>query len=480
MENKEKYIIDQINNHRETVDTDDLWANLADSIPQKKEKKRRGVIWFWGGLFFFSIISLFGYMLIAKSEEATTLNGLNNDEIFVEKIMQPLSLTKHEESNGTAIGELKQDELISSQKETPSTIKKNKNEKDWDQALLDNNTLQNKILDEPITPFDNTDQENKSKINEDEFLVANGENDSNNSDESKIKSKKDLEAKAGINRIENIAELSPLELNKLNYRRKIFQLSGMDIRNVDLTTEQSMKVNKWSVFLNSGASFITRSLATSDPESIDQQDRRDQIEKVIGGWDMSAGVSYIFTPSISIASGFMFGQIHERSTYTTSFLIESEEEQITSIIHTQDGAVNSVTENAKSYTQRETNEIRNNSFRYFSIPLTLKYRLIENEKYRLSLSGTLAYSLSQRYSGFTSLDVNQPAYNLALDINSDFNRSGAMTYGLGLNVCRRLSPNWNMDFSISTRRLRGINSEINPIDQKYNLNTLTFGVSRKI
>ena len=54
MENKEKYIIDQINNYRETVDTDDLWANVVGAIPQKEEKKRRGLIWFWGGLFLFS------------------------------------------------------------------------------------------------------------------------------------------------------------------------------------------------------------------------------------------------------------------------------------------------------------------------------------------------------------------------------------------------------------------------------------------
>ncbi|MFT6336876.1 MAG: hypothetical protein ACJATI_003637 [Halioglobus sp.] len=482
MENKEKYLIDQINNHRESVDTDDLWANVVGAIPQKEEKRKRGIIWFWGGLFLFSLISLFGYMLIDKSEEATILNELQNNEVVVGKISPPIiSLTKHEESNDIVNEELKENGLLSSSSQIDKTRTTKKETKEMDRDQVSNNrSLQNEIVDTPISTHDNAAIDLNSKILDDRILAIEGEYVSYKEDEFINESKQDFEAKVGMNRVENIAGLSPLELNNLNNRRKIFQLKGVDIQKVDLITEQSMKVNKWSVFLNTGASFITRNLTTSDAESIDPRDRRDQIEKVLGGWDMSAEISYILTPSISIASGFMFGQIHERSTYTTSYLIESEGEQITSIIHTQDGSVNSVTENVKSYTNRETNEIRNNTFGYFSIPVTLKYRLIENDTYRLSLNGTFAYSFSQRYSGFTSLDANQPAYDLALDTKNNFNRSGALAYGLGLDVSRRLSPNWDMNFGISTRRLQGITSNTNLIDQKYNLYTLTFGVSRKI
>lgn len=480
MENKEKYIIDQINNYRETVDTDDLWANVVGAIPQKEEKKRRGLIWFWGGLFLFSLISLFGYMLIDKSEGIRNFNGLQKNEKTIEESSPSIvNLTNPEDSNDIVNEKLEKELKQKSETEINaiSRAKTETKEKNENQVLTSKSFLYDGAAKEFSQSVRNTVNEIGEDLIDGSYSVVN-ELDYNTKGLF-IGTKQDSNTKVIIDRNENVLYLSPLGFSKLDYRRNLI-LNKAEFSKVDLLTEQSMKVNKWSLIINTGASFITRNLTSTDTESIDQRNRRDQIENVIGGWDVTAGLSYRLSPALSIASGLTFGQIHERSTYNTSYLIESEGQQITSIIHTQDGSVNSISENVTSYTNRESNEIRNNTLKYYSIPVILKYRLIENDKYRLSLNGTVAYSFSQRYTGFTSLDENQPAYDLALDMKNDFDRSGAISYGLGLDVSRRLSNVWDMNIGVGASRMQGISSTTNFIEQKYNLYTLKFGVSRKI
>ncbi|MFT4534830.1 MAG: hypothetical protein ACJA1A_001230 [Saprospiraceae bacterium] len=484
MENKEKYIIEQLHNHRETVDTDDLWSNLAGSIP-RKENKRRAIIWFCSGLLFVSLLGFIGYMIIDKPEGIKISNGLQNNEFAVAELLPPIaSLTEDEDLKSIVNDDLEKriehnseahvDNILSATKELEAT-----KEAKEQQGLFTKNNAQTIVTPEYPESVVYHENELIEMSRNDVYSLINEKNVADKTNGRLFETKQDVDKKVLIGRNENVSFLDPLDFNKLSFRADL-GINRTVFESVDLLTEQSMKVNKWSMFVNTGTSLITRNLATSDPEYIDRQNRRRQIENVRGGLEITVGLSHSLTPSLSMSSGLIYGQIFEQSTYLTSYLIETEEEQITSIIHTQDGSVNSVTEIVKLYSDRETNEIRNNTFRSFSIPVTLEYRLIENDKYRLNVNGTFAYSFYQRYSGFTSLNANQPSYNLAIDTNNDFKRSAALSYGFGLDVSRRISPIWDLNFGISSRRLQGITSETNPIDQNYSLYTCTFGISRKI
>jgi len=289
-----------------------------------------------------------------------------------------------------------------------------------------------------------------------------------------------IESRASIGRFDEVSSLVPLDFSKLDFKREPLNLDHETYTKVDLVSERSEKIDKWSIFMNTGVSYINRQLSTDNTEFEDRSNRRGQIEKVLGGWDVSAGLTYRFGQAFSVASGLSIGQIHEQARYTTSYLIESQTDQVTVIIHEQDGDIKSLTENVTSYTNRETNEIRYNTLKYYSIPLILNYRVIENEKYRLRVNANIAYSISQHYSGATSYNENEEAYSLGLDSRNDFNRLGAISYGLGLDASRKLSKNWDFNLGLSARRLEGISSSTNPIKQEYNLFTLNFGVSKRI
>ena len=484
MENKEKYIIDQIHNHRETVDTDDLWSNLAGSIP-RKESKRRAIIWFCSGLVFFSLISLFCYLVIDKREGFTISNELQNNEIAEEKTAAPtVNLNQNEDSNNIVKDELEKEvkqnyetqvnRIFAAKKELKGT-----NVREENRGFSSKNSAQAMAANEFLQIVENRENEIAEQSRSNVHSLIREENVADKTGGILFDVKQGVDTKVTFGRNENVLYLAPLDFNKLNYKADL-GINRTSFSSVDLLTEQSMKVNKWSMFVNTGVSFITRNLTTSESEFIDQRNRREQIENVRGGLDVSVGLSYSFAPSLSISSGLIFGQIYEQSTYSTSYLIESEGVEITSITYKQDGSVSSVTENVKLYTNRETNEVRNNVLRYYSIPVMLQYRLIENDKYRLSLNGTVAYSFSQEYSGFTSLDFNQPAYSLEFDAGNNFCRSGSVSYGLGLEISRRISHNWELNIGVGARRMQGVSSITNPIDQKYKLYTFTFGMSRKI
>lgn len=483
MENKEKYIISQINNHREAVDTDELWANISGVIPQQEEKKKRGFIWFWGGFLVLIIASLSGYMLGENSINTGELKESPTEKSTLKEMGQPIAelsiIEKDKSENETLKIEINSNtEHEKENSNSTSLIDLRKNEKlEGNRINRGARSTSNELTQSEKTLLDNnknlTAQIFKRDFLEGEVTLDHVELKYNALGPISVEERVD-------NRIVKVSNLSQLELRLLDFQRNAQEIKKKDFVKVDLNIENSNKVARWATFINTGISNVTRQLSTSDIEFLDQGNRRNFTEEVIGGWDVTVGLTYQINPSIGISSGISVGQIHERATYTTSYQLESEEESVTALIHTQDGTINALSGNATKYTNRRTNEVRNNTFRYFSIPVIIKYRLLENETYSLNLNGNIAYTFSQTYNGFISLDENEPAYELTSDVQNNFTRSGGLSFGFGLEAGRRISQNWDMNIGVGMRYLQGISSNTNPIKQEYKLYNLTFGISRKI
>ncbi len=485
MENKEKYITSQINNHREAVDTDELWANLSGAIPQKEEKKRRGVIWFWGGLLLFTLVSFSGYILVGDSMKNGDLKESPKEKVILQEPTAQIAevATSEKDKGGNEPLKNKIDSNSEQYNKNRNSnkqkgLRNNKNAKrslisNGDRLIKNNSNQSIKVLVENkeislLAPFSNKD------FVKDEEVVFDDVDMTYN----------DLESipfgKGVAKRNDMLSPLSPLGFGLFDFHRDLLSIEKKEFIKVDLNSEKAKKLARWSTFFNAGVSSVSRELATIDTEFSDTQNRRNLAENVVGGWDATMGLNYQISPSFGISSGISIGQIHEQATYSTSYQLESEEEGITTIIHTQDGSINSLSGNVTKYTNRETNEIRNNTIRYFSIPAIVKFRVLENKTYRLSLNGNAAYSFSQRYNGFISLDGNQPAYDLTSDLRNDFVKSGGLSYGFGLEAGRNISQKWNVNIGVGMKYLKGISSHNNPIQQEYKLYNLTFGISRKI
>jgi len=275
-----------------------------------------------------------------------------------------------------------------------------------------------------------------------------------------------------------IPQLSTNNITLLENPEPQISINYAQIPYVDLTKNSSVK--RWSLFASGGISSVTRSLMTDDTEYMDLLNRRNEIEKVIGGWHFVTGFGYRLSVPISISLGLRMNQIHERSTYTSNYLVKSTEEGIETIIHNQDGTQSFLTGSIDVFTERSTSEIRNNEYRYYSIPISISYRLIENEKYKLSLNGGFAYSIAQSYNGFTSFDETQPAYSLTEDSSNLFKNSGLISYGLGINISRSFGENWNIILGFNLENTDNISNITNPINQKYRTQALTIGVSHKL
>lgn len=483
MENKEKHIINQISNHREAVDTDELWANISSEIPHQEEKKKRGIIWFWAGLSCFMIASLLGYIMIdnpikdRRLEERDKEN--NNLQETISQIADLSKTKKDKTENATYKSVINSNPEL--KKENSSSIiltDLKKNEKLVERQIDYNVKSIDESKQSEIKLLDNKSSKISEQSIQKDFIegvvdIEHVELTYNNPEtiygEARV-----------IIIIDELTRIPPIGLRLLDFQRNNLNIEKKAYVTVDLQTEKTNKVARWSALLNTGISAITRQLKTSDTEFLDQRNRRDLTEKVIGGWDVTAGLTYQINPSIGISTGVTFGQIYEQATYTTSYQLETQEESVTTLIHTQDGSVNTLSGTVSNYTNRQTNEVRNNTFRYFSIPAIVKYRLLENETYSLNLNGNIAYTFSQKYSGFISLDENEPAYELTSDVLNDFARSGGLSFGFGLEAGRRISQNWDMNIGVGMRYLQGISSNTNLLEQKYKLYNLSFGISRKI
>ena len=480
MENKEKYIVDQIRNHREAVDTEDLWASLAGSIPQKEEKKRRGFFLFWGGLLSFGIMGMLGYLLMD--------NPSNNLVQDTESIIAKSSLITNGniENSESKLNIEENDKNINDLNQTLSNSELTNVEKKVNNASSNSNRkvsrgVENAMSNKDIPKHSLGKKENIHIANAFSTRAVNNEDVQEfiSHDIEKLEPNQAL-GKQTLNSIINVPHLQILNFGQLEYQRDISEIVKLDFQIVDLIEEKAVRNGKWNVFVNTGASYITRELKTSDVEYADLLTRRNEIEEVLGGWELTSGVSYGMGAAWTFATGISVGQIHEQARYQTSYIVDNGTEEVDIIIHTQDGAVNTVSKNVSSYLNRETSEIRNNTLRYFAIPLSVDYRIIENENYRLSLSGMAAYHFSQRYTGYTSYDERQEAYSLSSDYKNDFARSGGVSFGLGITASRKLTSNMNFILGLGAQKMQGVASSTNQIDQKYNLYTLRIGISRKI
>jgi len=482
MDNKEKYIIESISRHRESVDTDALWAGLDGAIPQKR--KRRGIVWFWFGLALIGILGSFGYVLNSNTPQNVVNSiahqndnsDLENNTISTEnsqpEIKTETFTLKKEEIEKTNTNESRINNTKSIKKEATQTLTNTIN-----LSRIAKNSIENRDRNglDNTNIFERAKDENQDLYKRD---YTSGPSLFMISDPITEEKGGEIASEIVSRGVELTSLLMKREIYLFGYTRPQISLSAQPKPYVDLTKNTNIK--RWSIFAIGGISAVTRSLSTEDPEFIDRINRRNKIEEVLGGWQLESGVGYQLSGAISMTLGLRINQIHERSTFTTEYIIPNVEDGVETIIHNQDGTQTFLTGAIEVLTERSTSEIRNNIFRYYSIPLSIKYRLIESQNYKISLNSGLSYSLSQSYSGYTSFDSGQPAYSLTDDDSSLFTKRDAISYGFGIDFDKSIGHNWDLNFGLGIWNMNSVNSNSNPIKQKYRTYTLTFGISHTL
>ena len=473
MKGKEKYIIDQISSHNESVNTDELWADIAGHIPQPK-KKKRGAIWLMAGL----PILLVGLWFMSTdswvSNEAEKENViLGSSPILNESIAnnrssesdEPLELNSNIKSEVQAklskLEKNKSSEIITTTtlSNSESSTAEVKKHKEINTSAQSNNTNVARVNSEIVYSgaelvyvLSPTPMESSKDWKED-------------------KNKQLTERKLKI----YVAELEALGINKVQYE------SGLELeplQPVVIEIANKHRANRWSIYGNVGAGLVGRTLNALSSELEPELNRRESIENVQGHWSIDLGIGYRITPRITMISGLRYEQIHEEARFRTEFIGATEVDKIIDV-HRQDGSITQSSLTETSEALFKTNEIRKNSLRFLQVPIGMRYQLLDLNGYKLSLNGEVAFNIIQNYSGYTSFNENEASYSLRNDTQNRFFGQRTLSYGLGIGVSKFISSNVDGVLGVSYRKTTEVNSKSYLIDQSYNLLSFRLGVQRR-
>lgn len=482
MESNEKYIVENIRNHREEIDLDGLWADVSPQIPKKKQRRRFG-FWIFGGLAVLTLLGISlamyfpsemvkskmsteGSMQESQSIVATNIDRITNENNSVKESKFIESDRKNNSSNALSNeGKLREN--------TSRSILQKQAIQANDNFVRSSNTLKNKKTNN-IPPFYSKDESNGQDNSKSSFAVAlnEEENDLKNIDSDEDTQSVDEYIKQVI--LAETATLTRKELKPLSFDRITPE---MDLE-VSIIDNRLLQVNQWSAYVLSGGGIASRKLSTKEIELIPEIERRDAVVDVMGSWELEAGIGFRLSPKLKIMTGLSYTQIHEKASFASEYLIESETQSVNSI-YWQDGTVENKTSSTTSQGTRRTTEIRYNQLSLLQIPLKASYEFLTIKRFKLNIGAFAAYTINQKYAGVTSFSASSSSYDLNLDQENKFRTSSSISYGLFLEGTTHLSRMLDLSFGLGCRQTNKINTEIYLIDQQYNSLSFTGGISRR-
>ena len=474
MENKDKYIVDKIRNHREEVDMNALWDHVSPHIPKPK-KKRRIAFWIFGGALLFVLSGLFLLDSFSQPIENTRENG-NEYASKIEvgafsseigKSGQTVSNNPSGESNSTQI-ETREEKEIKNQtlnteafkidnNTTNTTLENNESSYDNQSAvgnILTNANEETDIKDAPITQIG--------------LVEKNDEDLLNDKVEDIVISQVDREITSLDKLISDLNFIEHEGLDEIALDKKV------DVLKVGITENRI-----WDAYFLSGGSVANLVLNAGSADVVQEAERLESITEVLGSWHVEAGVGLKIFPRVKLSFGLGYIQIHEKASFETEYLVNNVIET-NSEIHRQDGSIENDFSSEIVSGTRYTNEQRFNQLRILSIPVRLAYRLLNVDIFQVDVEGSSALAIHQSYDGFTSFSGNTASYDLGLDADSRFRTGGAIKYGIGLKGAMHLNRRTDLNLRIGFEKLRNITTEAYLIDQQYTLYTLSCGVSHRL
>jgi len=479
MENKEKHIIDRINNHREMVDTSDLWANIEGEIGAPK-KKRRPLLWFWFGMFSLMLLGLvWQYQNTQKIPFSQDLNTLENKS---ENHKETISSNLVEDKNTMLV--IESGESIDLQ-ETISTDQ-NSNKK------VDNQSRQSVDTKNRIGhDFSKTEVSNStvSQVSKNQFGAE--------KISEIVREKRKVPAKSPSYKTaigipvhpEPVMGLEPSitnDKNNLLYdipylelikSKVIFERQHIDKRPIvslpstEVDQEEDKKEKKkWAVGIAGGYLNSTRKLTTLSSELVEQRLYRESIEKSIGGFDLSASLTYR-NGKWRIGSGVSYMSLVDLAEFQSSNVRQKDGDDAT--VYYLDGSTNSIpTQNFVEETWRHK---RYNTARFISIPLSVSYQFLTVGNIDFSLGVEGRYNIGFGYKGLTG-ETTESLYDLTTDVDNRYKKNGVHQYGLNLMTAYPFSSSTVGMLSLGYAKTNRINTKNYLIDQQYNLINLTAGI----
>ncbi|MEE9437618.1 MAG: hypothetical protein V3V14_01380 [Saprospiraceae bacterium] len=492
MNNKEKHIINTIRSHREDIDLDSLWNNIANDIPKQEKRKDKFVWWFFGLFIMVSIATIFYYSNANRNTDAPSNKNIvvhqNNDNNTF--LTQDSPKVLQDRINEIA--------SVNNNNNTTNDTPSHQSTDNYKKSEINNFTGQSPINSLSNTPINNIKfdtrndkitSDTKSNNSKDYSLVTVMSEQVNYSRKNSIEiattyeqviddkpttGGKLKETKIIIREDIIIKTLIPLTFDLLVANNK----THLKTPNIKLYRKNNLSTPHWALEINLGGSLINRNLS-STPEFKSEKMRRSQIESVKGGFQLNTGVKYSVNKKFDVFLGLQLVNIIEKSQFSTSYIITTEEEVTTSTTYLQNGNIIEEKSNITLNNIRNTSEIRANKLTLVSIPIEIRYRIIQNENYKVIIGLNTAYSIYQKYNGHTSTSFNMPAYNITNDNSNKFKNKGAITYGIGATIEKPLSKLLNARFGLNISTTNGINNENYLIDQQYNSLTFITGISRK-
>jgi len=476
MENNENYIVENIRSHREEIDLDGLWAEVAPQIPKEKKRRRLGH-WIIPGLTLVILLVGFAWVLDVSNQKVDSklltveeiANEQNSQAIGSEKEILEIELTTPKESrlakNLTLIKNTKSEISNSKPSENVKSTPKNKHI----QKALFLESENNEDRQKSTTIFNGKDDFQKNIISSTSTIFKKQESVEN-----------DKFQNSSVNQLENnrtsidIIDLEDQELQALKYRRNLPRF----VMAIPIIKIENPKINRWSAYLIGGAAMVNRRLDIRIIELQAERDRRSAVIDVLGSWEVEGGLGFRITSKLKLMTGFNYTQIHERAEFDTDYLINYEIEK-QNLIHFQDGTVTNESGSTDEDGIRHTQEIRYNQLSLFQIPLKVSYQFLKIDKVKINIGAFASYSFKQRYAGHTSLSASSESYNLDLDKENKFRKSGAISYGLYLEGSTHLTSMTDLSISLGYRTTNRINREIYLIDQQYNSLSFTSGFHRR-
>jgi len=480
MEDKEKYITSYIKNHREELDMDALWADVAPHIPQQKKKRRMG-FWILGVMAMIALVVSFSWMADSVNVEKHTIAP--SSPLSGSEPMKQTSSNQKTKNIATAEKnsiETRKDNHIEENTFDQSSVILTKKPNSTRRKLLRNEQVENKVASSKKAQSKTTNSEqSKSSVkkNFDKEIIA-SETTSDLRLTSRDESSSNTEV-ASLSQVRKKIENFPFLNTKSSlpeYNRAVGTMAVIPIKVKD--GQQTRWHNRWNLYALFGGGVADRSLRNRTEELLAERDRRASIVDVLGTWDMELGFGFRLSPRLKVETGLMYTQVHERASFTTDYQMDVEV-QSEILINRQDGTTINELSSTTEQKSIRTTETRYNQWRTLQIPFRVSYQLVNIDKFRLGIGGLFSYGIWQEFKGFTSFSTAQESYDLQQDQEGRFRSHGAVSYGVSLLASRHLTSMLDLNLGLGFRQQRNINSEIYLIDQQYNFFIINCGISRR-
>ncbi len=293
MENSEKHIVNTIKSHREEIDANELWANINPHIPKQKKQRRIAGWWTTGILLLIGMWMISAWMIDGSSRNiasASSISLLQKNEGHQNTIANLSKIIADSRIENIQTRNLKRQKSIESKmvENITNNIKTNYNNKLSNKKLTKEKEIENFIsivssnrknynLQRPsvsIVPYFVTPpQKQKEQLSKIDCAPERNTIQKQN--------RQAIQMTTIGNKytypIENIK--SEIETPKVVVPKKIVIL-------------KKQPMQRWSIFVSGGVSLLERHLKVHRSELEAERDRRQNIESVLGGWELLIGLGY--------------------------------------------------------------------------------------------------------------------------------------------------------------------------------------------